>query len=154
MSRTAVSGTKEMWRSSRVRPIPSTPQYDKEARFLAQTPKVEAGQVLFPREAPWLAELVRELVEFPNGTHDDQVDSISQALKYLSQKIPTPREVERQAARATRRQRLYRGEIAFKGKVYPGQHEAIVDEALWTAVAERLEWLLRRRMGGIPKSRS
>jgi DNA invertase Pin-like site-specific DNA recombinase len=34
--------------------------------------------------------------------------------------------------------RLYRGEIAFKGKVYPGQHDAIVDEELWTAVADRL----------------
>ena len=99
----------EMRRSSRVLPILSTPQYDKEARFLAQTPKFEAGQVLFPREAPWLAELVRELVEFPNGAHDDQVDSISQALKYLSRKIPTPREVDRQAARAARRRPLWNG---------------------------------------------
>ena len=52
---------------------------------------------------------VRELVEFPNGAPDDQVDSISQALKYLSQKIPTPREVDRQAARAARRRPLWNG---------------------------------------------
>lgn len=52
---------------------------------------------------------VRELVEFPNGAPDDQVDSISQALKYLSQKIPTLREVDRQAARAARRRPLWIG---------------------------------------------
>jgi predicted phage terminase large subunit-like protein len=96
----------EMRRSSKVRPILQEVRCDKEARFLAQTPKFEAGRILFPREAPWLAELVRELVEFPNGAHDDQVDSISQALKYLSRKIPTPRDVERQAVRVARRERF------------------------------------------------
>ena len=47
----------------------------------------EAGQVLLPREAPWLATYVTELLVFPNGKHDDQVDSTSQALNWLSQKI-------------------------------------------------------------------
>jgi hypothetical protein len=31
-------------------------------------------------DAPWLAELEAELFAFPHGPHDDQVDSISQAL--------------------------------------------------------------------------
>jgi site-specific DNA recombinase len=30
--------------------------------------------------------------------------------------------------------RIYRGEIVHKGKSYPGEHEAIVDEALWNNV--------------------
>lgn len=30
--------------------------------------------------------------------------------------------------------RLYRGEISHKGMVHPGEHEAIVDEELWTRV--------------------
>ncbi|MFC3640148.1 recombinase family protein [Camelimonas fluminis] len=30
--------------------------------------------------------------------------------------------------------RLYRGEVSHKGAVYPGQHEAIVDEPLWDRV--------------------
>jgi len=34
--------------------------------------------------------------------------------------------------------RLYRGEIAFKGKTYPGQHDAIVDAELWQIVQEKL----------------
>lgn len=34
--------------------------------------------------------------------------------------------------------RLYRGEIAHKGNVYPGQHQAIIDGRLWDAVQEKL----------------
>jgi predicted phage terminase large subunit-like protein len=77
----------EMRLHNTVRPILSQPQYSKEARLLAQAPKFEAGQVLLPREAPWLAEYVAELLAFPNGAHDDQVDSTSQALHWLSPRI-------------------------------------------------------------------
>lgn len=45
-----------------------------------QTGKFESSQVLFPEQAPWLAELEAEVFAFPHGRHDDQVDSISQAL--------------------------------------------------------------------------
>jgi site-specific DNA recombinase len=34
--------------------------------------------------------------------------------------------------------RLYRGEISHKGAVYPGQHPAIIDPALWDAVQTQL----------------
>ena len=34
--------------------------------------------------------------------------------------------------------RIYRGEIVHKGTAYPGEHEAIVDEALWDAVQKKL----------------
>ncbi|QZD90970.1 recombinase family protein [Qipengyuania aurantiaca] len=33
---------------------------------------------------------------------------------------------------------IYRGKIVHKGKAYDGEHEAIVDEALWDAVQDRL----------------
>ena len=33
---------------------------------------------------------------------------------------------------------LYRGEISHKGAVYPGEHSAIIDEALWDAVQKQL----------------
>jgi site-specific DNA recombinase len=33
---------------------------------------------------------------------------------------------------------IYRGRIVHKGKVYEGEHEAVVDEALWDAVQARL----------------
>jgi DNA invertase Pin-like site-specific DNA recombinase len=34
--------------------------------------------------------------------------------------------------------RIYRGEIVHKGKSYPGEHEAIVEEALWNSVQAML----------------
>lgn len=85
----------EMRQSSRIRPIGWRPRFDKQARLLAQAPKFEAGQVLLPREAPWLAGYVSELLAFPSGKHDDQVDSTSQALAWLSQRIAVRRVPER-----------------------------------------------------------
>ena len=51
------------------------PRFDKKARLLAQAPNFEAGEILLPREVPWLAAYVSELLAFPNGSHDDQGDS-------------------------------------------------------------------------------
>jgi len=34
---------------------------------------------------------------------------------------------------------IYRGKIVHKGKVYEGEHQAIVDEDLWNAVQQRLQ---------------
>ena len=45
---------------------------------------IEAGRVLLPERAPWLADYVDEMSAFPNGEHDDQVDSSSQALNWLA----------------------------------------------------------------------
>ena len=56
------------------------PEYDKKIRMAIQAAKFENGQVFFPKEAAWLRDLEDELFAFPNGRHDDQVDSISQAL--------------------------------------------------------------------------
>jgi phage terminase large subunit-like protein len=36
--------------------------------------------VFFPERAPWLPNLESELFTFPGSRHDDQCDSISQAL--------------------------------------------------------------------------
>ena len=46
----------------------------------AASAKFEAGQVLLPERAPWLADFEAELFVFPGGRHDDQCDSVSQAL--------------------------------------------------------------------------
>jgi len=35
--------------------------------------------------------------------------------------------------------RLYRGEIAYRGEIYPGEHDAIVSEELWDAVHAKLQ---------------
>ena len=44
------------------------------------SPKFEADQALLPERAPWLADLEAELFVFPGSRHDDQCDSVSQAL--------------------------------------------------------------------------
>jgi phage terminase large subunit-like protein len=62
--------------------IPVKPEFDKETRMFIQCSKCESGRVLLPKHALWLADLELELFAFPRGKHDDQVDSISQALGY------------------------------------------------------------------------
>jgi len=66
--------------------VPYAPpsQMDKIMRLRAQTDKFKSGKVLLPSSAPWLAEFIRELTTFPGTKFDDQVDSITQALDYLS----------------------------------------------------------------------
>ncbi|MEN8129637.1 MAG: phage terminase large subunit [Pseudomonadota bacterium] len=66
------------------RPIPITPKGDKVVRMSAQSAKIEAGQVHLPRKAPWLDEFKKEFLAFPNGNHDDQVDSLSQFLNWFN----------------------------------------------------------------------
>ena len=58
------------------------PEGDKGMRMEAQTPRFEAGHVLLPKEALWLATFLDALLAFPRGRHDDQVDSVSQFLKW------------------------------------------------------------------------
>jgi predicted phage terminase large subunit-like protein len=60
------------------------PEGDKVLRMSAQTAKIEAGAVHLPRQATWLDNLRSEVLAFPHGVHDDQVDSISQALNWMS----------------------------------------------------------------------
>jgi predicted phage terminase large subunit-like protein len=56
------------------------PEGDKASRMAVASAKFEAGQALLPERAPWLADLESELFAFPGARHDDQCDSISQAL--------------------------------------------------------------------------
>lgn len=60
---------------------------DKVMRLHAQTAIIESGQVLFPRQAVWLADYIHELTTFPGTKHDDQVDSTTQALDFINSEI-------------------------------------------------------------------
>jgi predicted phage terminase large subunit-like protein len=57
---------------------------DKIVRLEAQTAQFAGGMVHFPKNAPWLDDLEAELLGFPGMPHDDQVDSVSQALAFIS----------------------------------------------------------------------
>jgi predicted phage terminase large subunit-like protein len=56
---------------------------DKVARAQAVTPLLEAGRVFIPPQASWCDDFLDEVASFPNGIHDDQVDSLTQGLAYL-----------------------------------------------------------------------
>ena len=59
------------------------PQSDKLSRMWAQSAQIEAGRLFLPETAPWLADFETELLSFPYGRHDDQVDTVSQLLAWL-----------------------------------------------------------------------
>jgi predicted phage terminase large subunit-like protein len=59
------------------------PTGDKTMRMHAQTAVIENGFVHIPETAPWLAEYLHEMTVFPNGKHDDQVDSTAQFLDWF-----------------------------------------------------------------------
>lgn len=54
-----------------------TGRRDKEARARAIQGRMQQGKVYFPRDAAFSGPLIAELLRFPNGTHDDQVDALS-----------------------------------------------------------------------------
>ncbi|MFC6080933.1 phage terminase large subunit [Sphaerisporangium aureirubrum] len=65
--------------------IPEEPHGTKIARASAIAPFVEAGQVFLPSPelAPWVGAYIEETASFPRGSHDDQVDGMSQAINRL-----------------------------------------------------------------------
>ncbi len=65
------------------KPIGIRPEGDKVMRMSTQSAKVEAGHVHIPRRAPWLDEFRKEMRTFPQSAHDDQIDSVSQFLKWI-----------------------------------------------------------------------
>jgi predicted phage terminase large subunit-like protein len=73
----------DLRRSTMLPVIAVMPKGDKLSRFAQVTPLIEAGRLALPREAPWLAEFEREVLEFPGGRHDDCVDALSQYLNHI-----------------------------------------------------------------------
>ena len=61
---------------------------DKVARAYPLSAKMEAGKIYFPRQKVWYANLERELLQFPAGEHDDQVD----ALAYIVTQVASRKE--------------------------------------------------------------
>ena len=70
--------------------IPVTPKDSKEGRAQAVTPLFEAGNIYVPFGAAG-DDYIEELVAFPNGAHDDQVDQTTQYLSRHINVTPKPR---------------------------------------------------------------
>jgi len=77
----------EIKRESRMPIRPVKVDSDKVSRAYAVTPLIEAGRVYLPEYAPWLSSYIEELSAFPNGEHDDMVDSTTQALRHLANPV-------------------------------------------------------------------
>jgi predicted phage terminase large subunit-like protein len=64
------------------------PERDKVSRMAVASAKFETGQVFLPEGASWLADFEAELFAFPGSRHDDQCDSVSQALFEKNVRFP------------------------------------------------------------------
>lgn len=65
--------------------IPIEPEGSKYARASAISPLVESHNVVLPTEAllPGVKDLLEEAKNFPNSSHDDTIDAMSQAINRL-----------------------------------------------------------------------
>ncbi len=62
---------------------------DKTLRVNLCAPQIQAGHMYLPEDAPFVSEFIEECAAFPNGAHDDQVDSMTQFMLYC-QSAPAP----------------------------------------------------------------
>lgn len=91
---------------------------DKNTRAHAVTPTVEAGNVYLPESAPWLQDYIDEHAVFPNGSHDDEVDSTTQFLNYVRRK----------------------GEAAFKDFAEAAEAKGKAGQHVWRQQANPNHW--------------
>lgn len=70
------------------------PLTDKMVRASPLRGRMQAGKVYFPSEAHWVDECRKEMLHFPAGKHDDQIDALSWAVRLtLTRSAPRdPRE--------------------------------------------------------------
>lgn len=96
-------------------PIARKPEGDKESRMAGVSGQIEAGELLLPEDAPWMAEFRTELLGFPHARYDDQADALSQLMIWVRQ------------SRAKRRPPALVGPILFIGNEY-GRVDVIGEE--------------------------
>jgi predicted phage terminase large subunit-like protein len=78
-----VSGTgliQTLKKETRIPVLPIPRSNDKVERANDVTPFIENGRVHLPEDAPFLSDFLAEVMAFPNGENDDQVDPMLDAL--------------------------------------------------------------------------
>ena len=74
-------------------PIARRPEGDKVSRMMGVSGQIEGGQLLLPKDAPWLADFKSEVLAFPHGRHADQADALTQLMiwaLHAERHFPTP----------------------------------------------------------------
>lgn len=61
---------------------------DKPSRSRSMQARAACGRVFLPAKAPWLESFVSELLTFPAGKHDDQVDAFGLIGRMLDDLVP------------------------------------------------------------------
>lgn len=102
--------------------IAVNPKDSKEVRARAQTPTVEAGNVLLPHPSEpgceWVTDLLTETRNFPTGAHDDMVDVLVHCLGRL--RTAEPMKIGNPAARR-RPERARTGSARLTATRIPGR---------------------------------
>lgn len=71
-------------------PIAINIKGDKMQRLSSASSFIEAGNLVLPTDAEWLVDYRNELLRFPNGKHDDQVDATSQFINWYKARLSRP----------------------------------------------------------------
>jgi DNA invertase Pin-like site-specific DNA recombinase len=102
-----------------------------DKQLIVNEAEADAVRFIFRRylEVGSIAELKRAL---------DAASVVSKRRSFSDGKTAGGVSLSRGAIYQILRNRLYRGEIAYRGEVHPGQHKSIIDETLWAAVQQRL----------------
>jgi predicted phage terminase large subunit-like protein len=77
------SAIQELNRDTNLPILEYEPKDSKIGRAQGVSPLAEAGHVYVPESAPWISDWLDEHAAFPNGAHDDYVDTSSMALQLL-----------------------------------------------------------------------
>ena len=67
-------------------PIGIRPNGDKVTRLARASGPIQAGNLYLPKDAPWVEELVNEILTFPTDPYDDQVDALSQLINWRAER--------------------------------------------------------------------
>jgi len=136
------------------------PTTDKIMRMHAQTAMIENGFVRIPEDASWLAEYLHEMIVFPKGKHDDQVDSTAQFLDWFKKPMPNwgifectrrrAQEIAQQPEDRERHRVLLEGPVGQSVQTFSGRHLEVAWDGTLELSADDAASLIRagwRKLG-------
>ncbi len=79
---------------------------DKPTRAQAIRGRMAMGKVYFPKNEPWVEQLTNEMMKFPNGSNDDQVDVLGLIGRMLDNMITGKEPTKKKESDLTKRPTL------------------------------------------------